>query len=475
MVDVAVPLPRSHARLRARGRWATTFLAAMAAGVLAIISARAVGEGSKAAVVMPLAVGFGLVLVRLALSNFTSFVMLMLVIRSSVDLAKLSGAAAGTTESVGARSVDPSSLLSLVFIAAAAMWLLGEYRRTGLPGSRLRLAFTCFVVAGFISVIGSAHVWPSGMEAMRITSAVTMFIVLEQLARRPGGFQRILLAVYASSLFPLAYTAYGLATGHGRYKQEGTFTRTLGVFSQSNDFGRYLMLLIVMGVALLPHLHRLLRWTMVGIVAVSSVFMLLTYTRSALIGTVIGVMIVGWFQNKRIIIGLMAAGIVVLAVMPSAGTRYTELGTSGPGNSLTWRLNYWTDVLPLANKNPVTGIGLGETQYETQAQKQPHNDFLRAYVETGVMGLGAYLAVAFSIVSVTRRAVRKTTPKTFEYGLAVGAFGVAVAFVVVSAVANVLSSVSVVWYLYAFAAMGAVLASRPTRTNSPNAPAMQVS
>jgi len=435
---------------------------------LAVLSGSALGDGSKSAVVLPLAAGLGLLLAGLATARFGAYVLLMLALRASIDLAKLSGSAAGTTESTASRALDPASLFAVLFLAASALWLAGEYRRTGLPGSRLRLPLLCFVVACGISVVGSAHKTAGAMQTMRIGAAVAMFVVLEQLATRAGGARRILLAVYGSALFPLAFTAVTFLAGRGRVESKGTLERATGPFLQSNEFGRYLMLLLVMGVALYPYLDRRLRRSLAVVLGASSVFLLLTYTRTALVGTAVGLVIVGFLQSKRVIVGLLVAAAVGLALVPGAAGRFTALtesdassGTANSGNSLEWRLGYWTEILPLAKKNPVTGIGLNGTQYETDEEKQPHNDFLRAYVETGLVGLGAYLAALAGMVGLGIRAVKRTARGTFERGAATGFLGTAVAFVAVSAVANVISNVVVLWYLFAYAAVAAALTRPP--------------
>jgi O-antigen ligase len=319
----------------------------------------------------------------------------------------------------------------------------------------------CLVITCSVSVLGGAHPSAGGLQAVRIAAAVAMFVVLEQLAQRAGGPRRILLAVYASAVFPLAFTAVSFLGGNARVEDKGSLDRAIGPFNQSNEFGRYLMLLVVMGVALYPHLRGWLRPAMAAVLGSSTIFLLLTYTRTALIGTVIGVVVVAFYQSKRLLLGLVIAGILALVVVPGVSGRFTSLAPTDEAglqdNSLGWRLTYWTEVLPLANKNPVTGIGLNETQYQTDAAKQPHNDFLRAYVETGLLGLGAYVIALWAMVALGRRAVRRTVAGTFERGAAAGFLGTAVAFVAVSAVANVISNVVVLWYLFAYAAVASAL------------------
>ena len=60
-----------------------------------------------------------------------------------------------------------------------------------------------------------------------------------------------------------------------------------------------------------------------------------------------------------------------------------DTALTGEGNSLAWRFSYWTEVVYLAADNPVTGIGLRVTEEVSGGDKQPHNDFVRAYVELG--------------------------------------------------------------------------------------------
>jgi putative inorganic carbon (HCO3(-)) transporter len=227
--------------------------------------------------------------------------------------------------------------------------------------------------------------------------------------------------------------------------------------------------MIIFGVAIYPYIEKKLRLPLGIILALSSGFLLLTYTLTALVGTIIGLVVVGLIQSKRLLLILAVLCVASLIAVPRLADRVSGVaGISSQGqsttvNSLDWRLNYWTTVLPLANENPVTGVGLGVTQYLTAAQDQPHNDYLRAYVETGLIGLGAFLAMLFTMVGVGRRAVRVSRPGTFERGVGAGFLGCAVAYAAASLAANIVSNVVILWYLFAFAAAAAavVRGSRP--------------
>jgi len=461
---------------------ALTVLAVLVAAAVAAFSGLGIGSGSKLAVVLPLALAAGAILAVLAFTRFSLYVMVLLVLRASIDLAKLSdgqtATATGGAEAAG-RGLDPSSLFAVVFLLASAVWLAAQhYRQGALPGSALRSALLVFVAAAAISLPSATNLRAGGLELLRILAAVMMFIVLEQLIVNHDVLRRVLLAAFLSLVFPLAYTLSGFVASGPASEVKGAFTRITGPFSTSNVFARYLMLMIIFGVALYPHLGRRLRLALGAALALSSVFLLLTYTRTAIIGTAIGVVLVGALHSRRLLLGLLVLAVCAFLLVPQLSSRFTQLGEPATSadvasrNTLTWRINYWTEVLPLANSSPVTGIGLTSTQFATDEAKQPHNDFVRAYVETGLIGLGAYLAVLVALVALGLRAVRVSPPGTLDRGVAVGFLGCAVAFVAVSLAANVLSNVVLLWYLFAFAAAASFVARQqpPPLDTSPSEP-----
>ena len=454
------------------------FAACTTAALLAARSGLSVGSASKSAVVLPLAAGIAVALGLLALTRFQAYVMTMLFLRSSLDLAKLSGRTAGnTTVSSSSRALDPSSLLAVVFLLAAALWLAAQYRAKGrLPGSPLRRALVLFLFACLISVAGSSKITPSALEGFRICAVVVMFVVVEQMMIDPKRMKEILLAAFLSAAFPLLFTSFGFLLGHPRSEAKGSFTRIVGTFNQSNDFGRYLMLMLIMGAALYPHVSKRLRLVLGVSLAGMGVFLFLTYTRSALIAAGLGLLIVGVLQSKRLLVGLFVVGLAGLMIVPSLSGRFSDLtkyqskqaavgGQPNSGNTLAWRLSYWTEVLPLANRNPVTGIGLNMTQYNTDKAKQPHNDFIRAYVETGIIGFIAYTAMMVALISMGRRAVRTVREPSLDRGVAIGFLGCAVAFLAVSVVANVISNVVNLWYFFTFAAAASAVVHRHRSTD----------
>lgn len=443
-----------------------TVAAAVICGAGAALMAVAISGQAKLLVLIPLAVFAGIIVAVIALTRFAVFVLLMLLTRASVDVTHLSA------DDTATRLLTPSTVIGILFIIASALWLVATYRQQGrLPGSGLRTGLVAFVCAGTLSVPNAEHLGASLGDVLRLLAIVLMYVVLEQLFVDPRMMRLALGAVFCSAIFPVVYTAFGFLVGHPHVEVKGDVNRALGTFVQSNEFGAYLMLLIIVGVAVFPHVQGWLRLGLAVLLAGCVVCLILTYTLTALLGTAVGLVVVGIKQSKRLLLALVGLTGGALTLVPAISERLGTItngstylqGSAHAGNSLAWRLEFWSEIVHLADRNPVTGIGYGMTSYLTQQGKQPHNDFLRAYVETGLIGLVVYLVVIVLLLRLGLRAVRMAPPGTLDRSVAVGYLGCAVALVLTSLSSNVITNVAQIWYFVAIAAAASAVLRRHTR------------
>ena len=453
--DPTVESSETQYTKRDRGLWLAGILAAIA---LAVTVASLVGAGDVKLAVIPLGAVGGVGLLYLAVTRFELFVLVCLFLRASLDV--IGGQ--GTT------ITNPSSLISLTFMAASLLWMAARSYRGQRFASTLTTPLLFFGFACFLSTLTSRLHDISITEFSRILSVVIMALVLERLATTPAAVRRIMIAAMGSAVIPLLASGLAYAAGAPLLDKRAALAdgikRVRGTFDQANGFSRYLLFIIIMGVALYPHLPKRWRLPMIGGLAGLGVLMILTYTRSSWMALVIGLLIVGWLQSKRLLLALVVLGLGVALFVPSVVDRFSDLtadngpdtALTGEGNSLAWRFTYWTDVISLAADNPVTGIGLRVTEEISLGAKQPHNDFVRAYVELGAIGLMAYILLLIAMARVAVRGVRDARVG-WQRGVAVGFAGCFVAFVLVSLAANVMSQAVVLWYLFAFAACAAAV------------------
>lgn len=453
-----------------------TVLLGLAATAAAAVSGLSYVQGNRTFVVLPLVLMGALTVGIVAITRFSWFVLLLLAIRPSIDLIKLSGASAGTAagNTAAARGLDPSSIIAVLFLLMALLWLAARhFSQHSVRPSRLGIALGVFVLGGVLSVIGSTQHQASALEALRVATVAMMFLVLEQLITSRARMIQVLIACFVGLVYPLLYTTFGIVTGNPSSDVKGSFTRLSGPFSQSNTFSRYLAFMVVMGIALYPYVVKRWRWLLGGMTLLASVYMILTLTRTAAIGALAGIVVIAIVERRRgLLLGLVLGSLAALALLPGVWDRFAtleaeaEAGGGPSGNTLEWRLRYWTEVLPLANRNPITGIGLAVTQFETNVAKQPHNDFVRAYVEMGLVGIIAFASMLVALMGNARRALTRAPRGTLERGVSAGALGAATALILECAAANVMSNVVSLWYLAAFAACATYVA----RTHAGSSP-----
>ena len=396
-----------------------------------------------------LAVGV-LAVVTVAVRRFDLFVFLALASRAGIDRL---GVAWPVTASEGA---------ALLLLAAGALW----WWRAGrpLPRSPLVAPFGVFLAACAASVLASSEPLVSLRELGRLVVVALMLVLLDALLRRGVSPALVVGAVFVSSLVPLG-VALGEAIG-GEGRRIAGFARVDGTFSHPNPFAIYLALLLVAGVALLPHLAPRLRPPLTALLVVVAGCLVVTYTRGAWIAAVLGLVVVGVLQSKRLLIGMAVAAVVLVAAVPSVGARFGDLDrerreSGAAGNSLVWRLEHWGEAIDDVTANPVSGIGLKMVQERSEGEKNVHNDFIRVAVETGIVGLAAFVWLLVRLTGVANRALQRTRDGDgVARGVAVAFAGGLVVLLVSSASANVITQVVLLWYFVALAAVATRVGDR---------------
>ena len=456
----------SISRLRSLAeQWAAILIAVAAAVSTALLIS---GHHAKATTIIPVGAIAATGLLLLAITDFTAFVIIVLAIRAMLDWSKT---APSHVTGAGASSGNAASAVAVMFMGAAIVWLLAQRRHRALRGDEARpsglvvSALLLFLVAGGLSVLGSRNHQGSALEFLRIASAVTMLIVLERIMVDRKTVKRVLAACILASVVPGFVAVTQLAGGGGVFTAGG-YSRVRGTFVHPNPYALFLTFTLILACAMFFQTPRKLRPWLALLMAGDAIALLLTYTRTGWLATIVGVFVL-CALNKKLPQFFAVALVVGILALPLAIGRLSDLGrlqrsNGTAGNSLIWRVGYWTQILPLADRNPITGIGLKQTQASLVEQKEPHNDFIRAYVETGVLGFIAYLGVQVAVWKTVRRALRATKDRGgFDRAVATGFAGAAAAFTLVSVASNVISSSVLLWYLFAVTAAATVITNLP--------------
>lgn len=402
------------------------------------------------ALLVPIAVVFAATLVGLAIVRFEMFILTLLVIRSSLDLLKSGGG--------GTSAGEAATLVALLMMGASIGWLIlqGRTHRPG-PPSPLSLGLVFFTMAVGISVVGSSQISVSAAEFLRVVAGVLMFFVVDRLLTEGMPLRRLLIALFASTAVPVLIPIFGWLTGTSFSRVKDGVEALASTFVLSNNFAHFLVPFLIIGFSLVGQVpKRQYRVILAIFLAIGTVELVLTNTRGAWLALLVGIVIVGFVQNKAVLIATIIGVALVALLVPSVNERITNLGEDPDRpretSSWTWRVQHWETIIPLASDNPITGIGIGMTANVTANQKEPHNDYVRAYVETGLVGLAAYLLAVSGFVWVSYRA-RRHARNALEAALALGVFAFAVAFAASSVAENLITGIVWLWYALPFAAI----------------------
>lgn len=472
MAGAAAGLGLDLAAVRRRGGWAS--VPVPIATVVALCVAVAVGAATGRPLVAVAAVGLvaAVVLAWAALHRFEVLALALVAARPALDAVQRGDAGGSaplaTAVGLGFAAVGVCWWLAQVAGARAARAVGGDI--SAHRPSSVTVGLVAFTAAGALSAIGATDVSGSLVEVARLAAGCAMVVVLDRVVDRPSVAARFLAAALAATALPGLVGLTQAATSGGRVNSEG-LSRVSGTFAHPNAFALHLAMVLVMAFALLPRVVPRLRPLLLAVVVLDAGLLLLTYSRSGWVAAAAGIAVVGVLQSRRLLVTVVAAAVAAALLVPGVSGRLGDLGderavTGGAGNSFVWRLDHWAEAVPLANDNPVTGIGLGMVQERTSTEKVLHNDVLRAYVETGVVGAIAYLGFLGGLVAVARRSLRRAAglrvdgEDDWRVGAAVGLCGVVAVFIVFSIGGNAITQVVQLWVLAALVAGGAA-ATRP--------------
>ena len=68
------------------------------------------------------------------------------------------------------------------------------------------------------------------------------------------------------------------------------------------------------------------------------------------------------------------------------------------GNSFNWRLAEWAYLLKQWQHSPLLGFGLGTSTFVSHSGLLPHNDYIRALIEGGILGILTFITFLASQV-----------------------------------------------------------------------------
>lgn len=349
----------------------------------------------------------------------------MLTVYMTVLYAFPSGASLTALSSVG----RPSTIVGLLCLAWWGFLVVQRSEPIAQRRQPVRIALAVLVVSILVSyIVANSHGLPMDERSpadsalIRLASWVGPALLaidgIKSTERLVTLLHRVALAGAATATLGLAQfvTGHELAAGlqlpgftsqSSGLEGRGDFVRASGMAVHPLEYATALSaaLPLALNAAIyLNHSGALRRWYPSAVNILAS---LLAVSRSAILGTVVGiaVLVPSWPRRTRGRVALGGVGILALVYVAVPGMIGTIRGMfSGGGDASTEsRVDSWGTAFRIAREYVLVGRGLGTF---LPTYRILDNGYLLMLIEIGVLGLSAFLAMVVAAVAVALRASR---------------------------------------------------------------------
>jgi O-antigen ligase len=378
---------------------------------------------------------------------------------------------------------------SVALIAAASIGFALDLALHATPGGPMRRRLA--IVVGGVIALGAATMFALfrsirefGPEISEIAArrwlefgVGFMFLVLLLWAFSQGSRRPLILGLIgisvAIALSLVDWLAPGLLPSIGvRWLSPGPeSSRAAGVFVTPNRLGTVAAIMVVVGACQMLMTDKW-RWAWAGLTVLSSVAVLASFSRGALLGLALAVGALIAIRSRRIaVIYVVAVVVIAIVVVPL----YVGARVAGSGGTLEillendrGRIDAWLAGIRMILEEPIFGHGfhsfraLGERYGASDGLLTAHNEFIGLWAESGVAAIAAYLAVIAGVVGCA--IARKTDSWAIVALGAITLFAVAGFFV---DTLNFLGVTGVLWLVVAYG-IARPLAAAPSEPAPPH-------
>lgn len=168
---------------------------------------------------------------------------------------------------------------------------------------------------------------------------------------------------------------------------------------------------------------KLLCYTLVGLTLFATMY---TFSRASYLAVVVGVVVLGLFKDRKMLVVAAVFLITWQAIVPAAVTQRVQMTKDSNGQleaSAQERVDLWEAAKKKFYSEPVLGIGFATFQYgqHTDDLKDTHNWFVKVLLETGIVGGLMAVVLLQQMLALAYRLFRHATDPLYQ-GLGFGLF-----------------------------------------------------
>lgn len=365
--------------------------------------------------------------------------------------------AEATTVFPGAWNININGILNLLIIFGGIYHIITK--RINFSKLSISKPYIVFMLICFTSILFTPDKITALRYCVRFLSYFMLYVVTITALQNKKQIVNLIRVIFLSAIVPLSVGFYQIFTSTGNLGNPG-FNRIFATFAHPVPYGYYLMLIFPFAVLffLFHSTFGITKYIWGFICLLLGASLIGTYARGAWIGTVVALAVIG-LHYKRVLVLLPLLLILLVVLLPSISGRLEDVSVpiNEQSSSFTWRINLWKEVFPMIKAKPLFGNGLGSFESSSSVMvlgtgASAHNVYLRLAMETGLLGLGAYLWI---LLALGINAVKGYTSAADKYikTLNLGFISILAAYVLVCVADNHLSYVHFQWYFWFFAAI----------------------
>lgn len=309
-------------------------------------------------------------------------------------------------------------------------------------------------------------------ETMKAANLFALFGISYILYSKHGEKFRkdFLKSLIAAAIIPLAVGVYQFFT-HTGMDIDDIRNRIYGTFAHPNILATFALLLLTVLLHEYPEKHSIFK-NKLSLLNVTGIFLLiiiaLTYTRIAWIGTGILLLVVGMVYFRKLVLYLViGVSLFYLLFYPlndllinnfnynlQSYSLISRLTTRNEdSDSVSWRIDVATKVLPLMQDRLVLGYGYGSFAKVWDDNKgienlwdntsEAHDDYIKVAFEGGIIGIALYLLIYAALLYAQIKYALKNNWKNIVFITGI------IVYLVLSVSDNMLHHTPMIWWMWA--------------------------
>lgn len=347
---------------------------------------------------------------------------------------------------------------AFTIVLAAAFFILYKKPFHHLP---LLTPFILFLAWGSLTLPYSAD--PSfstgtGYEIMRLATIIFIFSLAATAIRTPSDWRRLLVVLALSSVLPLVFAAFQFFSGIGYRDEAFAEPRIFGTFAHPNVFATFFVAMVAIAFLLFEEARsRKGKITALILGFFFCLAVLLSFTRIAWLALALLAFLLLARKSTRWIPILLIVGFFAYALIPPIQERVNEAFTFSSVSSLAWRFATWNDAITFTLQNGHALLGSGLNTFATVLERlrgiqftvnDPHSEFIRAFVEGGIVGLFVTIAFYAKILLTLFRSWKNTLVTSERHSVFFVLFALWISLTVASLTDHILRSTPLQWVVW---------------------------